>query len=115
MRSVTREFTITSGLYHSVEPVILRPGNIEVDNYSLVNTETDNYCLVSWPRHRKSCSQNTDNFLVITEVLCLRCRVSCHPVGEIMRRTIERVVVGVCVCRAVLGRLLRKCNKFLVT
>lgn len=39
------DFTMNAGLYHCVELVIPRPGNIEIDNYSLVSTEMDSISL----------------------------------------------------------------------
>lgn len=88
MRSVTREFTITAGLNHCVELVILWPRNIEMDNY----------CLVNSAGHCNSQSRNADNFLVITKLLCLGSWVSCYPAGEVMRQSNEGAVVGAYVC-----------------
>lgn len=61
MKSVSGDFTVNAGLYHCVELVIPKSGNVEIDSHSLVKTEMDSF-LINITKHLNS--QNTDNFLV---------------------------------------------------
>lgn len=48
MKSVTWDFTINAGLYHSVELVIPKAGNVEMDDHS--KTEMDSF-LINIAKH----------------------------------------------------------------